>query len=142
MIARFNLRAAGGYLLVVVYPDPAAMRVAGVRYNGGDLSQAAGCWTPAPRRFRYDAAGAEVETTHLPFAGVLRLAHPHVTTEVVVHELVHAAASIYRRLLAPAADLGDDCGAPEENFAYLVGGLAAQASTALADRDLWSDPCG
>lgn len=144
MSDRFTLRSRyfGGYLLAIVYDDLAAMRRAAERYNYGDLSQALGCWTPAPWRYRFNEDGSEVDTTYRPFAGVLRLARDHITTEIVAHELVHAAATLYRRKISRSVGLGDECGESEEALAYIVGDLLAQVSTVLADRDLWSASCG
>lgn len=60
-----------------------------------------------------------------PYAGVLRLAASAVTAEIVAHELVHAALTIYRMNVHPNVHLGIGCYRREEQFAYIYGELYA-----------------
>lgn len=66
-------------------------------------------------------------------AGTIRLSANHLWTEVIYHELVHAACQVYRMNFAREINLGpgwEDL-SDEENFAYIYGQLAADMATAL-----------
>ncbi len=66
-------------------------------------------------------------------AGVIRLSAENLFTEVIYHELVHAACAVYRMNFARSVDLGtglEDM-APEEDLAYIYGQLAADMDTEL-----------
>lgn len=63
------------------------------------------------------------------YAGLIRLAEGHITAEIVAHELVHAAAAIYRMNVAPSIRLGKDIGIREEDFAYIYGEVYASFET-------------
>ena len=71
---------------------------------------------------------------------VIHLQRGWVTSEVVVHELVHAAAVIWRRDIANDVRLGTASRSMEreEWFAYMVGELSAKAADALGPRGLWT----
>lgn len=73
------------------------------------------------------------------FAGVIRLVQDMLWTEVVFHELVHAACGAYRMNVAPRIDLGHAYGpagdlSREEDLAYIYGQLAADMDSALRKR--------
>lgn len=66
-------------------------------------------------------------------AGVIRLSAEDLYTEVIYHELLHAACAVYRMNVAAVIELGDglsDMGR-EEDLAYIYGQLAADMDTAL-----------
>lgn len=65
------------------------------------------------------------------YAGLIRLAEGHVNTEIVSHELVHAAAQIYRMNVHPYIRLGKQCADREESFAYIYGELFCDLITKL-----------
>lgn len=46
-----------------------------------------------------------------------------VTSEIVAHELVHAAVAVYRMNVRGDVRLGEDCGEREEQLAYIYGEL-------------------
>jgi len=57
------------------------------------------------------------------YAGLIRLAEGHISFEVIAHELVHAAAQIYRMNVHSDIRLGGNCASREESFAYIHGEL-------------------
>lgn len=66
-------------------------------------------------------------------AGVVRLERDHLYSSVIHHEVVHAAAIVYRMDVASIINLGDgfvDLSA-EEAFAYIHGELAADMDSGL-----------
>lgn len=67
------------------------------------------------------------------FAGVVRLERQHLYTSVIYHEIVHAAAIVYRMDVSPVIRLGDglDDLVNEEAFAYIYGELAADMDFGL-----------
>ena len=77
------------------------------------------------------------------FAGVIRLSQENLYTEIIFHELVHAAAIVYRLNVNPDMQLGTgivaddlDSGsvlANEESLAYIYGSLAADMDTAIRE---------
>lgn len=81
----------------------------------------------------------ELKNPHWPrngLAGTIRLSSQHLWTEVIYHELVHAACQAYRMNFERVLNLGpgwDDL-TKEEDFAYIYGQLAADMNTALANR--------
>jgi hypothetical protein len=64
------------------------------------------------------------------FAGVIRFVEGRVTSEIVAHELVHAALWCYRMNHQRNVRLGVDCGPREEDLAYIYGELYASFETA------------
>lgn len=78
---------------------------------------------PETKARRYSANG---------YAGLMRFAEDHVTSEIVAHELVHAAVQIYRMNVKTDMRLGSNCGAREEDFAYIYGELYADLEAKLA----------
>lgn len=67
------------------------------------------------------------------FAGVVRLEQHHLYTSIIYHEIVHAAAIVYRMDVSPIILLGgglDDL-TNEEAFAYIYGELAADMDSGI-----------
>lgn len=66
-------------------------------------------------------------------AGVVRLEQESLYTSVIYHEVVHAAAIVYRMDVSPNIHLGDGLVdlAAEECFAYIYGELAADMDSGL-----------
>jgi hypothetical protein len=91
-----------------------------------------GCFQSVPYRISYltnpDGDGRWPANG---YAGTIRLAEGWVTSEVVPHELVHAAAQIYRMNVARVVNLGEDCGDREEDLAYIYGELFADLQDKL-----------
>ena len=120
------------YIRIVIHPDTPSLRKAATRYTGGDFTNAAGCFHPAPDRERYDEERDEwKQVTDPHWAGVLRLSRDSLHTEAVTHECVHAALAIYRMDVAVVPNLGNGCGPREETLAYIVGDLTHSVVNAL-----------
>lgn len=127
------------YFRVVIHPDADDFREAATRYAGGDFNGALGCCHPAPIRERYDkATGTWTDVADRHWGSILRFVTGHVHTEVVAHEVTHAALVIYRMDVHPDVRLGTGCHDREETLAYIAGDLMAAASTALHDAGVWS----
>jgi hypothetical protein len=93
-----------------------------------------GCFEPAHRREKYDRqtkSWRRIEDPH--FGGVMRLIDGHLQYGIIAHECVHAAANIWRMDVSDEIQLGDDCGYREEGFAYLVGDLVHETTTAIQE---------
>lgn len=80
-----------------------------------------GCFQPSPVRMDAET-GAVIDGA---YAGILRLAEGWVSAEIVAHELVHAALTVYRMNVSADVRLGDGCRRREEQFAYIYGQLYA-----------------
>lgn len=92
-------------------------------HHGRDWwAECEGCFHPAPIRV---TASGEVKESANGYAGTLRLAVTHVTSEIVAHELVHAALCVYRMNVKADVRLGTGCGQREEDLAYICGELYA-----------------
>lgn len=65
------------------------------------------------------------------FAGTLRLTEEWLTPEIVAHELVHAAAQVYRLNVRRDVRLGAGCHGREEDLAYIYGELYAAMEAKL-----------
>lgn len=94
-----------------------------VDVTGGGWDECFGCFQPVPHWTHTDTG--EISYAANGYAGVLRLAQDHVTSEIVAHELVHAALQIYRMNVVPDIRLGGRCGPREESLAYIYGELYA-----------------
>lgn len=114
---------------VYLYDDLAQMRTAGGRFNGGDFADCEGM-TQVVNSLRVDYDGRE----HRRVASVIvRLSRTHLQTEVIVHELNHAAVAIYGDSLRGderARDVLDHC---NETLAYLQSDLTAAVLARLAN---------
>lgn len=136
----FNARSpyCRGYIAVRVYDHVDDMRAASLAYSRAPIEEdAVGVFNPAPRA--YQTSDEDVEITHLPFGGVMRLAQPHLAPVVVVHECVHAAA----RLVAfryPGPRFVDDPDQDivyEEDLAHVTGELFRSICNQLYEEKLW-----
>lgn len=113
------------WLGVVIHPDHVALNTAAGLYRPNERplfadDAAVACWQPASdgRSDRYHA-------------GTLRFAATYLTTEVITHECVHAAATISRIYGPTRLVLGAENGEREERLAYLAGDLTAQVLSRL-----------
>jgi hypothetical protein len=125
------------WLQVKVYDDVELLRRAAARYSWqsvAEYAQAVGCVQQTPERWLVDADGKDQGPLWPAngLAGVVRLSADHLTTEVIHHETLHAAAVVYRMNVARAIYLGtgEDM-ENEEKFAYIHGQLAADMDTHL-----------
>jgi len=91
-----------------------------------------GCFHPSTY-WQHDETG-EIRYGRNGFAGTLRLAEGHVTSEIVAHELVHAALQIYRMNVTTEVRLGRQCASREESLAYIYGELYASFEEAYHRR--------
>jgi hypothetical protein len=113
---------------VRIHPTVEELRVHAQRLNprvavdttGGGWDECFGCFQPPPRFMVGDPGWAPNG-----YAGTLRLADGHITSEIVAHELVHAAAQVYRMNVAGHINLGPSCRRREEDLAYIYGELYA-----------------
>lgn len=78
--------------------------------------------------------------------GVILLNRPHLSTNVVSHEVVHAAMTYYRETGRPLrtdrwrpSNFGPACGPREERFAYIYGSLLRNMTNKLYDKGLWKE---
>ncbi|WP_432845985.1 hypothetical protein ACQPXB_35930 [Amycolatopsis sp. CA-161197] len=112
---------------VRIHPDLDDFRAAAQRtapwHGAGYWDGCLGCFQPVSYRERFVDGHWVGRWPANGYAGVLRLIDGHVTSEIVAHELVHAAAQIYRMNVRSDVRLGSDCGEHEEQFAYLYGEL-------------------
>lgn len=78
--------------------------------------------------------------------GTIRLIKTELHTEVIAHEIVHAAMHLYRLLYGVENELdgsshnasfGNGCNEDEENLAYLYGELFHCMNLKLHDHKLW-----
>lgn len=86
------------------------------------------------------------EETLLNEIGTIRLAKTHLNTEVVSHEVLHAAMHLYRLLYGTEreyegsshnADFGSGCNPQEENLCYLFGEMFRDMNLKLHNNNLW-----
>lgn len=124
---------------VRVYDSLPALRKSAANYSGG--IEGVGHFANAIACVQRTAVIFAVEDTEEcnpiwpgdGLAGVVRLEENSLYTSVIYHELVHAAAIVYRMNLHPTINLGDgrhDLN-DEESFAYIYGELAADMDTGL-----------
>ena len=125
------------YIQVRFYETAADLQAAAARYSarrgdrdaGDAYLDTMGVFQPSPCSARYDKRARKWIDTTPAFAGVLRLCRPALDARVLAHEATHAALHILRlhdwskEGHDGVADLGDNCGPHEEQFAYLLGDL-------------------
>lgn len=123
---------------VFIHETVEELQTAARRYSPHiEWKNAYGCFHPVPLRERHvDGKWENASNSH--FAGVIRLWAGDVNAHVVSHEIVHAAAAVYRMDVRPVVSLGRECGIPEEDFAYIVGDLTASLAVVLHDAKAWS----
>lgn len=118
------------WVRVVIHPDVADMhRLARRRSPWSPPEQETrGMFQPAPYREWFDAETKQwirIQRWPASYAGIMRLCRGWVTSEIVAHELMHAACAIYRMSVSRWIRLEDDCGHREESLAYIYGQLFA-----------------
>lgn len=130
---------------VRVHDSQAALQESAHRYapwNGRDFwnERTQACCQPAPPLISEDDdptnPTGELIWPAYGFAGVIRLHAECLYTEVIYHEVLHAACATYRMNIALSIDLGNGHGGMEreEDLAYIYGQLAADMDTALHER--------
>lgn len=119
---------------LVVHDTLVELREAAHRFRpeyGADWwTECAGCFHPAPLRRRYDKDGTEHQID-TGYSGTLRFSAELVTTEIVTHEVLHAALCAYRMDVTTYVNLGNGIGRREETLAYIHGDLCRATSDAL-----------
>lgn len=121
-----------------VHEDLLSLRRAAARYSWqpfSAFSDAMACVQQVPERWEVSQSGPDVGPLYPRngFAGIIRLSKDHLWPEVIHHEILHAAAVVYRLNVAKDIQLGtftDDTDA-EENLAYIVGQLGADMDTKI-----------
>ena len=88
-----------------------------------------GCFHPTYHWFNQETQQRRYSTNG--YAGLLRLADGYVTSEIVAHELVHAAVQVYRMNVRADVRIGSNCAGNEENLAYIYGELYADLEAKL-----------
>jgi hypothetical protein len=122
-IATTQRAFARRWWLIRVHDTLDQLRAAAARYHpGADFSECWACCQTAAYRtngriVQYGGARG--------YTGVLRFAATHLTTEVVTHELLHAAVGTLRALGFPDVRLGRHVTDREEQLAYVYGELYA-----------------
>jgi hypothetical protein len=132
------LPAPAPWLRVVIHSDLVDMRRLAKRaHPRADHSESVAMFQPSGWTFRVESDGSTWRSGN-GYLGTMRLCVDRVTTEIVAHECVHAAAHLYRVLHEANVDLGDICGEDEEHFAHHLGSLVAHVSSALHDMNAWA----
>lgn len=136
-----DVRPPRRWLSVRVYDSVESLRIAAERYAGGprgEFKNAVACVQGFRPRFLVGPDGSVSGAPDWPrngFAGVVRFAAEQMWTETIHHELVHAAAVVYRMNVAQDIQLGDAFTdmTNEESFAYILGELGADMDKALRE---------
>jgi len=127
------------YFHIFIHDDADEMRTAAEQYNGWPVDDAEAVCQPAPVRAIVNADGDITgRDNQAYFGGIIRFVKGNVTTEIVAHELTHAALVVYRMDINPDVRLGNGCRLREEHLAYITGDLIGAASTVLHDAGVWS----
>lgn len=123
---------------VRIHPTAQSLRAAAQQLNprvevddtGNGWADCYGVFQPPPRYTEGDPGWAANG-----YAGTIRLLEPTVTVdddgdplraaEHAAHEVLHAAAQIYRMNVNRVLSLGNACGRHEEDLAYIYGELYA-----------------
>lgn len=143
-IATSNYAPPARWLWVRVYDTPEAMRKVAERCapEHDNYGNAVGCVQDITPMIEDEDLGTfqdDLPIDRLWFpesgcAGVVRLCADHLQTEIIFHELAHAACTIYRMNVAQRVDLGarlDESRESEESYAYILGELSSQMLVGL-----------
>lgn len=125
MVRRFTIRTDWGgtrrWWIVKIYPTVGQLRAAARGYDPRtSFSEAYGVchhamWTaPEEQQVYFGLRG---------YAGIIRLTDEHLTAEIVVHEIAHAAIAVYRMNIDTDVRLGTHISHQEEDLAYILGDL-------------------
>lgn len=127
---------------VQVHDSAGTLQLAALKFRPRDApwDKAIGCCHPVRPWILQDDdpdnPAGPVEWPRGGYAGLIRLSAEHLYPEVIYHELLHAACSVYRMNVALSIELGNghvDI-AREEDLAYIYGQLAADMADALVKR--------
>lgn len=123
------------YVCIVIHDTAEQLQEAARKHSPGrGWEGVVGCFHPVTEREIYDKKTKKwVDTTPKHFAGIIRLCRDRVNDEVIVHEVVHAAAHIFRLGVTKRLNLGDNCYRNEEWFAYIVGNLSGVAIKVVSE---------
>jgi len=145
IVARWTISYAGEglprrWLRVQVYDTLEAMHLAAAKYDRsemGFMADALGLVQESPSFYADDDEHftGPMHYSQGGFSGVVRLSKENLRLEIVLHEAVHAACIIYRRMYDREMVLGDGFGSlmGEERFAYIYGHIAEHMILALDD---------
>lgn len=72
-----------------------------------------------------------------PNIGYVRLSKDYLSTEIVCHEILHAALWMYRCNFSRNANFGNECSQKEEDICHLYGQLFTFTTKRLHELGLW-----
>jgi hypothetical protein len=143
-VYRFRIRDGHpdkSHFEVLVLPDRDAMLEKWKAIKGGAVTEA-DTFSPTtgavhiPQEWLLLEDGKEIVSFRagwiLFHAGFL---YPHV----VIHELIHAALTLYRRRHADTADFGDGCSEAEEELAHSVDRMWLNLNVKLYNSGAWGE---
>lgn len=145
IIARWTISYSGEgrprrWFHVFVYDTLEAMHLAAAKYDRSMVAfeaDALGLVQESPITYDDDDEHftGPMYYTQGGFSGVVRLTKENLRLEIVLHEAIHAACIIYRRMYDRELVLGDGFGSieGEERFAYIYGHIAEHMILALDD---------
>lgn len=130
------------YVCIVVHDTDEQFKKAVSAYGPGTpldgWDNAVGAFHPIHYREIFNGHTKRWESkTNKHFAGVIRTSQEYMNDDLIIHECVHAAATIFRMDVRRSVNLGSDCLLFEEYFAYMVGDLSAQVLISLQDGGVW-----
>lgn len=154
MITKFKIKArmSKKYIWVIVYPTLQAMRKAATYWdrtseNSGSRKMSHAKTYGISHHYTKERVHKTTgKIIHLNEIATIRLSKKHLSTEIVAHELIHAAMWNYRLDYGSEreyegssynADFGNSCNADEEIFAHLYGQLFRSMNEKLHDTKLW-----
>ena len=126
---RIRVSTYGHAVTVWVYPTRAAMLAAAHRYNGNDFEDDTGAVTQATTDL--DGRVGSV---------LIRLHEGNLGTEVVCHEMHHAATALYGATCDDTVDRREHLNHFNEPFAYLYSNLLASLVRRLYALGYYDDP--
>lgn len=119
---------------IAIHPDLGDLRDAATRRSPWhDFRDAVGVCQPT--QYAQNSLTGEYRYPLGGYAGIIRFAEGHITSEIVAHELLHAAVAVYRMNRHRDVRLGLNCAGREETLAYIYGELYAALVELLDDQE-------
>lgn len=137
---KFKLREnrSKKYFEVVVHDSLQEMRKAASKYDidagkDGDHTETYGVFHPF-EKFYVDSTGKEIYHNQI---GIVRFSKKHLSSEIVSHEIGHAAMWQYRLEHDKQAIFGEQIDDREENLIHIYGRLFRKITNQLYKHNLW-----
>lgn len=138
----FKLRAPGTeyFFKVKIHGSIKELRKSANRYSDyiGEKGASYGDALAVTHTFQRVKISPDGKEEQSLLVGLVRFSSKNISTQIVCHEVIHAALHQYRLTKNMVADFGEGCNEEEEDFAHIYDSLFRDMVKKLYKHKLWN----